>query len=63
MRKVKTIELDNNANEGNSIVDDRELELTISSSVSVSCLQGEKPKLVCKHSRLSVRAFEVDHMQ
>jgi len=51
VRKVK--QLNNNTNEVESIVDDRELELTISSSVP--CLQGDKPKLVCKHSRLSVR--------
>lgn len=50
VRKVKQL---NNTNEVESIVDDRELELTISSSVP--CLQGDKPKLVCNHSRLSVR--------
>jgi len=61
VRKVKTLELDNKKTSDKSIVDDRELELTISSSVP--CLQGDKPKLVCKHSRLSVRAFAVDHMQ
>ena len=52
VRKVKQL---NNTNEVESIVDDRELELTISSSVP--CLQGDKPKLVCNHSRLSVRVF------
>ena len=51
VRKVKTLKLDTNGKE--SSVDDRELELTISSSVP--CLQGDKPKLVCKHSRFSVR--------
>ena len=53
VRKVKTLELVNNTNGKESSVDDRELELTISSSVP--CLQGDKPKLVCKHSRLTVR--------
>lgn len=48
VRKVKQL---NNTNEVESIVDDRELELTISSSVP--CLQ-DKPKLVCKYSRLTV---------
>ena len=48
VRKVKQL----NTNGKESSVDDRELELTISSSVP--CLQGDKPKLVCKHSRLSV---------
>jgi len=47
VRKVKQL---NNTNEVESIVDDRELELT---SSSVPCLQ-DKPKLVCKYSRLTV---------